>query len=102
MEHADVTLMPGALSHIRHMMRDEACKAIVLGTLLNIRLHVFVKYLMKNKCVKNGCSGAIHFTFQYIAFHYLNEQSSATVCVFVCVRARALFYFILFLIKIEG
>lgn len=28
--HADVTLIPGALSHIRHMTRDGASKATIL------------------------------------------------------------------------
>lgn len=69
MEHADVTLMPGALSHIRHMIRDEACKAVVLGTLLNIRLHLFLKYLSKMNVAKMGAM--VQFTSDTNKLHFI-------------------------------
>lgn len=51
-QHADVTLIPGALSHICHVTRNWACETIIHRPLLCIRLHTRLGYLTDVKSTK--------------------------------------------------
>lgn len=91
--HADVTLIPGALSHIRHMTRDDARKAIIWNPFEHLASCVGDIWWRINV---SEMSVVIQFTLHFNTLHFIILTKAMPLCVCVCLRVLIAVFFVVF------